>query len=67
MIAEARNNVSINNLRRAWRNLLSIGDTIDVTLNNNRNESKNCFNEISNVYTQNEIHLWLNIDTTDQD
>ncbi|XP_018396043.1 PREDICTED: jerky protein homolog-like [Cyphomyrmex costatus] len=69
MIAEAWNNVLFNDLRRAWKNLLSINDAVDVTLNDNsngRDESENCFNEISSVYTQNEIQSWINIDSRDQ-
>lgn len=66
-IAEAWNNVSFNNLRRAWKNLLPIDDSIDVTLNDNRDESENYFNEISSeIYAQNEIDSWINIDAKDQ-
>ncbi|XP_011708346.1 PREDICTED: jerky protein homolog-like [Wasmannia auropunctata] len=66
VIAEAWNNVSFNNLRRAWKNLLPIDNAIDVTLNDNR-ESENYFNEISSeIYTHNEINSWINIDARDQ-
>lgn len=67
MIAEAWNNVSINNLRKAWKNLLPIENTTDSTSSDNCDEFDSFFDQVPNeICTQVELDLWFNSDAQNE-
>lgn len=67
MIAEAWNNVSINNLRKAWKNLLPIENATDSTSSDNCDNFNRFFNQVSNeICTQDELDLWFNTDAKNE-